>query len=502
MDHNSHNNQRNQASTTHSRQREKRKQYDQGMIYGKIPPQARELEEAVLGAIMLEKGAFDVASEILKPESFYVDANQRIFSAMRNLSIKGANIDLLTVVEELKLKGDLEIVGGAYYVTRLTNTVVSSANIETHSRIILQKYVQREIGRIAGELVSDSFNETIDVFDLLEKAESALYDVSSSVYKKDFSLIGSGVPQLIERIEKLKDQNVSVTGITSGFKAMDKVTHGWQATDLVILAARPSVGKTAFALNLARNALMDPINPVNVGFFSLEMSLQQLLQRMMSALSGIWLERLRNGHIENTAPIYEAGNKIMGLKMLVDDTGGLNMYELRAKARRMVNKYGVGMIIIDYLQLMNGDDSRNTNREQEISKISRGLKKLAKELQIPIIALSQLSRDVEKRGKGQKVPQLSDIRESGAIEQDADMVIFLYKPSYDEIAEDAGLANRAMAKIAKHRNGSLEDFAFEVDNALQRWTEIGTIEKKQWVPVSGEPKTAIASSYNSDEMPF
>lgn len=478
------------------------------MVYGKVPPQAKELEVVVLGAIMLEKGAFDIVSEILHPECFYVDAHQRIFKAMRSLVIKNMPVDLLTVVEQLKIHEDLEKVGGAYYVTTLTNGVVSSANIEAHSRVVLQKFIQREIIRISGELIGDAYEESTDVFDLMEKAETALYEISTNHFKSDYSQLGAGVPQFLQNIEDLKKQDSSITGVPSGFKELDRVTHGWQPSDLIILAARPSVGKTAFSLNLAANAANNELKPTNVGLFTLEMSNQQLLKRVMSMESGIWMERLTNGRINDTSLLYQTGEKVSKMKIYVDDSGGLNMYELRAKARRMVNKHGVGLIIIDYLQLMSGESSRGGgNREQEISSISRGLKKLAKELNIPIIALSQLSREVEKRGKGQKVPQLSDLRESGAIEQDADIVMFLYRPPEDEVSEDAALADKGMAKIAKNRNGSLESFAFEVNNNIQRWSEIGTLEQKRWTrvvnedPTSGLPNNSIVFP-NNEDMPF
>ena len=287
-----------------------------------------------------------------------------------------------------------------------------------------------------------------------------------------------------------------------------RITHGWQPTDLIILAARPSVGKTAFALNLARNAATNRRKQTAVGFFSLEMSTQQLLQRVVSMDTGIWMEQLANGRINDTTILYTSGDRIDKMKIYVDDTAGLNLFELRSKARRMVTKHKVGLIIIDYLQLMNADDRRNGNREQEISSISRGLKRLAKELTVPIIALSQLSREVEKRGKGYKVPQLSDLRESGAIEQDADMVMFLYRPPEDEVKEDWALANKAMAKIAKHRNGKLESFAFEVDNNIQKWEEIGVLDNKPWQPVTQLPSQSVFNNnitpaiQEDEDMPF
>ncbi len=478
------------------------------MVYGKVPPQARELEEAVLGAIMLERSAFDVVSEILSERCFYVETHQLIFKAFKNLSNNSIPIDLLTVVEALKSTNELDLVGGPYAITKLTNAVVSTAHIEAHSRIILQKFIQRELIRVSGEIIADAYDDSSDVFDLFDKAESSMYEISANHFKSDYTALAAGIPQLIQRIDYLKAQDETVTGVPSGYKYLDRITHGWQPTDLIILAARPSVGKTAFALNLARNAATNWRKQTAVGFFSLEMSTQQLLQRVVSMDTGIWMEQLANGRIDDTTILYTSGDRIEKMKIYVDDTAGLNLFELRSKARRMVTKHKVGLIIIDYLQLMNADDRRNGNREQEISSISRGLKRLAKELTVPIIALSQLSREVEKRGKGHKVPQLSDLRESGAIEQDADMVMFLYRPPEDEVKDDWALANKAMAKIAKHRNGKLESFAFEVDNNIQKWEEIGVLDNKPWQPVTQLPSQSgfnnnITPAIQEDEdMPF
>ena len=422
------------------------------MVYGKVPPQAKELEEAVLGAIMLEKGAFDNVSEILRPECFYLDANQRIFRAMQALTARSAPIDLLTVVEELKSREELELVGGAYYVTRLTNTVVSTANIEAHARIVLQKFLQRELIRMSGEVISEAYEESADVFDLLDHAETKLFEITNNYLRKNFDEFNSVLIKTIERIEDLRTKTEDVTGVPSGFQSLDKITYGWQQTDLIILAARPSVGKTAFALNLARNAAMHPTKPTPVAFFSLEMSAAQLAQRILAAESEIMLEKISRGKLEDheLQQLYRKGiDRLTKAPLFIDDSAALNIFELRAKARRLVNKHNVGMIIIDYLQLMSGSaDNRNSNREQEISTISRNLKGLAKELGIPIIALSQLSREVEKRKEGNKIPQLSDLRESGAIEQDADMVMFIYRPEYYDItSNEFGESNKGETHI-------------------------------------------------------
>lgn len=448
------------------------------MVYGKVPPQAKELEEAVLGAIMLEKGAFDTVVEILKPECFYVEGHQRIFRAMQALAQKSQPIDILTVVEELRFREDLELVGGPYYVTKLTNSVVSAANIEAHARIILQKFIQRELIRISGEIIGDAYEDSTDVFDLLDDAESKLFEITNNHLRKNFDTIDSVLVKTIQRIEDLRHRNEEVTGVPSGFPSLDRVTYGWQNTDLIILAARPAVGKTAFALNLARNAALHPSKPTPVALFSLEMSAGQLVQRILSAESEIWLEKIARGKMEEheMKQLYAKGiQRLAQAPIFIDDTPALNIFELRAKCRRLKNKHGIGMVIIDYLQLMSGTgENRNANREQEISNISRNLKALAKELSIPIIALSQLSRAVEQRGakEGSRIPQLSDLRESGAIEQDADMVMFLYRPEYYDVTTNAeGENTRGLTevKIAKHRNGSLETIKLKALLHIQKF---------------------------------
>ncbi|MBU6158779.1 MAG: replicative DNA helicase [Bacteroidetes bacterium] len=448
------------------------------MVFGKIPPQSKELEEAVLGAIMLEKGAFSTVSEILRPECFYLDAHQRIFRAMQSLTTKNLPIDLLTVVEELKFSEELEMIGGPYYVTKLTNAVVSTANIEAHSRIVLQKFLQRELIRISGEVITDAFEESTDVFDLLDHAETKLFEITNNYLRKNFTDFHAVLLNTLDRIEDLRTKNEDITGVPSGFQSLDRVTYGWQQTDLIILAARPSVGKTAFALNLARNAAMHPTKPTPVAFFSLEMSAAQLAQRILSAESEIMLEKIARGKLEDheLQQLYKKGiERLTKAPLFIDDSAALNIFEFRAKARRLVTKHNVGLIIIDYLQLMSGSsDNRNTNREQEISHISRNLKSLAKELNVPIVALSQLSREVEKRKDGNKMPQLSDLRESGAIEQDADMVMFLYRPEYyDNTTNEMGESTKGEThiRIAKHRNGSLETIKLRAVLAIQKFLE-------------------------------
>ncbi|MFI5132881.1 MAG: replicative DNA helicase [Chitinophagales bacterium] len=493
------------------------------MVYGKVPPQAKELEEAVLGAIMLEKNAFDTIVEILKPECFYVEAHQRIFKAMQGLAQKSQPIDILTVVEELRSKEELEMVGGPYYVTKLTNTVVSSANIEAHSRIILQKFIQRELIRISGEIIGDAYEDSTDVFDLLDDAESKLFEITNNHLRKNFDTIDSVLVKTIQRIEDLRHSNQDVTGVPSGFSSLDRVTYGWQNTDLIILAARPAVGKTAFALNLARNAALHANKPTPVALFSLEMSAGQLVQRILAAESEIWLEKIARGKLEEheMKQLYARGiQRLAQAPIYIDDTPALNIFELRAKSRRLKNKHNIGLIIIDYLQLMSGTgENRQSNREQEISNISRNLKALSKELNVPIIAISQLSREVEKRSAGKdgtKMPQLSDLRESGAIEQDADLVMFLYRPEYYDItSNEMGDSNRGetIIRIAKHRNGMLDTIKLRALLHIQKFVEDdgsglpGTGLPGNWKPVpdseGGEAaKLYIQTGSKMNDLPF
>jgi replicative DNA helicase len=433
------------------------------MMYGKVPPQAKELEEAVLGAIMLEKSAFDVASDILQPESFYVDANQRIFRAMQALASKNMPIDLLTVVEALKSFEELDAVGGPFYVTKLTN-----------ARIVLQKYIARELIRIGGEVIGLAYEDSTDIFDMLNNAEDDISNLRMGNIKKQYKSLQAIAVQNIQKLEELRISGEDITGVTSGFKEMDMVTCGWQSSDLVILAARPSVGKTAFALTLAKNATRSD-KPVSVGIFSLEMKDNKLVNRIISQESGVWLWRFKNGKLDdqNMKDVYNATQRLSNSKIFIDDTPALSIHDFKSKARMMKRKENIGMIIVDYLQLMTAPGIQN--REQQISTISQGLKTIAKELDIPVIALSQLSRELEKGGpKVKREPQLSDLRESGAIEQDADIVMFLYKPTDAEVEEDAALQGIFYCKIEKNRDGALAKFIgkFHADTQTHEYLRV------------------------------
>lgn len=452
-------------------QRRSRQPLDMTIQYGMVPPQARELEEAILGAILIEKRAFDKAAEILKPESFYVDANQRIFKAMCFLDSNQQPIDYLTVIEALKVAEELDTVGGPYYITKLTNNIVSAANIEIHARIVLQKFMQREMIRLSGETIQAAYSDSTDVFDLLDQHEKTLAEITTGNIKSNFTdtvMVGA---QEINRLYDLQNNPTNLTGVNTGYSILNHLTGGWQPTDLIILAGRPSVGKTALALNFARAAA----NDIPVGIFSLEMGKNQLMRRMLCAESRVYLDKLNNGKmpIEELETIVLANDRINKLKIFIDDAGGMDIYELRSKARRMVSKHGVKLIVLDYLQLMSGEANKTQNREQEISSISRKLKALAKELNLPIIALSQMSRDIEKR-KGE--PMLSDLRESGAIEQDADMVIFGFRDDY-QATDEMEVSNNAYLKIAKHRNGALDKLAFKTDMRVQTWFDLSQYDQ-------------------------
>lgn len=475
------------------------------MIYGKVPPQAREFEEAVLGAILLEKDAFDRAFEIIQSESFYVEANKEIFQAMVELNKKNRPIDLRTVVEQIKQMELLDRVGGPYYVTNLTHSVVSSANIEDHCRIIQDKYTLREMIRIGGETIQEAYEDSTDVHELISEHEKQFTELTvrnkSNFVPNDYALL-----EAVKRIEALRIQDDHMTGIPSGFNELDRITHGFQDTDLIILAARPAVGKTALALQIARNAALGR-KKISVGFFSLEMSVGQLTQRNLSAESEIWLDNIRNGRLddEQMKTLYQkAIQKLVEAKILYDDTAALNIYDLRAKCRRMKRKHEIGLIVVDYLQLMTSRD-RKGNREQEISEISRGLKQIAKELKVPVIALSQLSRAPETRKGDSKMPQLSDLRESGAIEQDADMVMFMYRPEYYDLNHDAmgeSTKGETHLKIAKHRNGSLETIKLRANLSIQKFYDWdGLQDIKEVIGKGGwEPVTDFYSPNDKDDL--
>jgi replicative DNA helicase len=473
------------------------------LIYGKMAPQAPDLEGAVLGAIMLEPQKLAEVLEIIQsPECFYSDANQRIYTSIRRLFDKGSRIDFMTVCEDLRKNSELEMVGGSYYVTSLTRDVVSSAHIEEHARIVMQKYILRELIRMSGEIIGDAYENSSDVFDLLDKAETNLYEITDKHLRKNFSGINSILAKTIHEIELQANKKDDLTGVPSGFRDLDRITSGWQRTDLIILAARPAVGKTAFALNLVMNAALHNTQTTGVAFFSLEMSAGQLVKRMLSAVTDVPLGKITKGQLaeHEIIQIHQRMGKLSAANIFIDDQAALNIFELRAKCRRLKQKYNIGLVIIDYLQLMQGSVERGGNREQEISKISRDLKGLAKELEIPIIALSQLNRGVESRKDGAKLPQLSDLRESGAIEQDADMVMFLYRPDYYGLEKNPDgdvIPGETWINIAKHRNGKTDIVKVKANLEIQRFEDMPEVNSFEIANNYGnpDPKAGIKASY-------
>jgi replicative DNA helicase len=455
----------------------KKPSFDNTSMLGKVPPQATELEEAVLGALMLEKDALTNVIDILKVESFYKNAHQAIFQAILDLFTDTQPIDLLTVTTQLRKTGTLEAAGGAFYVTELTSKVASAANIEYHARIITEQAIKREMIRISSEIQRDAYEDTTDVFELLDKMEQSLFQISEKNIRKNYSDMKTIMREAIAEMEIRKHQKDGLTGVPSGFTALDRVTSGWQKSDLVIIAARPAMGKTAFVLSVLRNAAVDHERPVAI--FSLEMSSIQLVNRLIAAEAELDSEKIKKGQLADHewAQLVHKTAKLSKAPLFVDDTPALSILELRAKCRKLKAQHDIQMIVIDYLQLMSGDSKGGNfggNREQEIASISRALKKIAKELSVPVIALSQLSRAVETRG-GDKRPQLSDLRESGAIEQDADMVMFLYRPEYYGILEDEDQhSTQGVGEviIAKHRNGSLDTVKLRFIGRFTKFTDL------------------------------
>ena len=426
---------------------------------GRVPPQAVDLEEAVLGALLIDKNALSKIVDILHHEAFYNERHQHIFKAVVSLFGENQPVDILTVASELRKEGQMKQAGGEVYLAQLSQKVSSAAHIEYHARIIIQKHIQRELIRISSEIIESAFDETTDVLELLDSSEQKLFEVAQGNLKRNYESSEALIRQALERIEHISKQE-GLSGVPSGFSDLDRITSGWQPSDLVILAARPGMGKTAFVLSMARNMAIE--HDKKVAIFSLEMSSVQLITRIISSETGLNSEKLRKGDLTD----YEWKNLTSGVvdlekaKLFIDDTPALSVFDLRAKVRRLASTQGLDVIIIDYLQLMTvGGSKTQGNREQEISTISRSLKSIAKELNVPVIALSQLSRAVETRSTSKR-PQLSDLRESGAIEQDADIVSFIYRPQYYQIEEwedGTPCDNEAEIIIAKHRNGSLDD---------------------------------------------
>ena len=447
------------AEQTNNRRRKNNQPVDP--TYGHLQPQAVEIERAVLGALMIDKDAYAVVCEILRPESFYEPRNQMVYAAIRDLSMEEKPVDILTVTDQLAKSANLEQVGGPGYIAELSSNVASSANIEYHANIIAQKSLARQLISFSSVIQTKAFDETIDIEDLMQEAEGSLFELSQHNMKKDYTAIDPVIVQAVKGIQDAAKNTDGLTGVSTGYFKLDDITSGWQASDLVIIAGRPAMGKTSFALSMAKNIAADLRTPM--AFFSLEMSNVQLVNRLISNACEIQGSKILNGQLQRDEweRLDKNINSLLGAPLYIDDTPGLSVFELRTKARRLVREHGVKLIMIDYLQLMNANGMRFSSRQEEVSTISRSLKGLAKELNIPILALSQLNRGVESReGLEGKRPQLSDLRESGAIEQDADMVIFVHRPEYYHIYQDDNgrdLHGMAQIIIAKHRKGATGD---------------------------------------------
>ncbi|WBV59539.1 replicative DNA helicase [Chryseobacterium camelliae] len=447
---------------------------------GKMPPNAVDFERLVIGTFLIDKKGLDHSIDLLTPEVFYDPRHQVIFSTILKLYEGNHPVDLMTIIQNLKKEDKLISAGGDHYIIDLTMGVSSSAHIEYHVRVILEKYILRSLINVSANVIDSSYRESTDVFELLDKAEQSFFEITNGTIKKGFDTANSLVKQAIDTIKALKDKE-GISGVPSGFRDVDKETGGWQNSDLIIIAARPAMGKTAFLLSMARNIAVGYKIPM--ALFSLEMASVQLITRMIASETRISSEKLRKGTLddEEWQRLFSNVSELENAPLYIDETPSLSIFDFRAKCRRLVMQHGVRLIMVDYLQLMTaGGGGKGTgNREQEISMISRSLKAIAKELNVPVIALSQLSRSVETRPG--KRPQLSDLRESGAIEQDADIVSFIFRPEYykitvwdnDEEGQETSTENQAELIIAKHRNGATADVRLSF---LKHFAKFGDIE--------------------------
>ncbi len=494
---------------------------------GRIPPRDKDLEEAVLGALMLEKDAYTIVCDILKPECFYEPAHRKIYESIQHLGAAQKPIDMLTVTEQLRLDGYLDEVGGPVYVSELTSRVLSGANVEYHARIVAQKYLARELISFAGDIERQAYDESNDVDDLLQEAEGRLFEISQRNVKKDVTQIDPVIGQAIMQIQASSNRTSGLSGLETGYHDLDKLTSGWQSSDLIIIAARPAMGKTAFVLSMAKNMAVNYNTPIAI--FSLEMSNLQLVNRLISNVCELRGEKIKSGQLTPMEwdQLMSRIKQLYGAPLFIDDTPSLSIFELRTKARRLVREHKVKFIIIDYLQLMNASGMKFGSREQEVSMISRSLKQLAKELNIPIVALSQLNRSVESRGdsnsKDGKRPQLSDLRESGAIEQDADIVCFIHRPEYylhsEYDAENNYIGGLAEFIVAKHRSGSVDDVKMRFRKEFARfenWDESpaiatasvgsrlndGTADIGAGNPLTGGTADFLSAPGEESEAPF
>ena len=490
------------AEQTNNRRRKAAQPLDPTL--GHLQPQALEIEKAVLGALMIDKDAYAIVCEILRPESFYEPRNQMVYTAIRDLSMDEKPVDMLTVADQLAKSGKLEQVGGPGYIAELSSGVATSANIEYHANIIAQKSLARQLISFASSIQTKAFDETIDVEDLMQEAEGSLFELSQHNMKKDYTAIDPVIAQAVKGIQDAAKNTDGLTGVSTGYFKLDDITSGWQASDLVIIAGRPAMGKTSFALSMAKNIAADLRTPM--AFFSLEMSNVQLVNRLISNACEIQGSKILNGQLQRDEweRLDKNINSLLGAPLYVDDTPGRSVFELRTKARRLVREHGIKLIMIDYLQLMNANGMRFSSRQEEVSTISRSLKGLAKELNIPILALSQLNRGVESReGLEGKRPQLSDLRESGAIEQDADMVLFVHRPEYYHIYQDDNgrdLHGMAQIIIAKHRKGATGDVLLTFRGEFTRFENPEDKNIDNRAPIGGGE--IIGSRVNGEDNPL
>jgi len=470
--------------------------------YGRIPPHDLQLEEVVLGAIMIEQGAEIDVFNILSADSFYTEAHKKIYQAILRLSSAQLPIDIYTVVEQLQKDGVLEDVGGAYYIASLTEKVGSAAHLEYHARILQQKYIQRELIKIATEIESKAYDQTTDVDDILSFSEKSIFDLANGNIKTQTKSMNDVIKESIHMIEEAAKRTDGLSGVPSGFTSLDRITQGWQNSDMIVVAARPAMGKTAFILSMARNMTVNFKVPVLI--FSLEMSAVQLVNRLIVSETELSSEKIRTGKLEEHEWV-QLDSKIKNLQdapLYIDDTAAISLFELRSKCIRLKMQHNIGMVMIDYLQLMSGPPEVRGNREQEVSTISRGIKQLAKELNVPIIALSQLSRSTVARG-GDMRPQLNDLRDSGAIEQDADIVCFIHRPEYYGVVQDAeGQSTQGLGQviIAKHRNGATCDVNLRFRGEFARFEEWDSMGLASGIPAlddSGNMTQTFGSSMNN-----
>ena len=442
----------------------------------RVPPSAVEIERALLGALMLEHDLAIDLNEFLHPEHFYDPRHRNIYEAIVALVRANRPVDLLTVRQQLADEGTLQLVGGPPYLAELTAIVASAAHAEAHARIVVQKYLQRELIRIASDVQGKGYDGTADVYDLIEEAEQQIFELHEFGGRKESQSIEEVVREALDAVHEAEARPDGLSGISSGFDNLDALTQGWQRGDLIIIAARPSMGKTAFVLTMARNMALK--HKASIAFFSLEMPNEQLLMRLLVAESKLDSKMVRAGKLRDDewVRLSDAVNTLAGMRIRFDDTQALGIGELRSKARRLKTKYNIDLIIIDYLQLMTAPYNKQGNREQEVNKISNSLKALAKELDIPIVALAQMNRASESRTEKFKRPILSDLRESGAIEQDADIVAFIHRPEYYGIPTyNDGTSTAGMAEliIRKNRNGETGTLFLQFVPHLTQFNDIG-----------------------------